>query len=317
MAHLSPDFQARIRDDPTFRYLVFSQLTPAEAAKLMNDCGRVLPRGAYIHCAKLTCQSPQHTTDLAVDLGPPQGWVQDVSDMGPAPTFVGASWKGTKKAAFYNAVTADNEHPLGWREPSLCVEPANVPAPGMHTADGPPGYVLVCSTCKAKRSRDWLRKFAELTFGVCTACERWAIANMAVGQNDCTCGPQGNNVGEANNNEPRHMHWCRMHEITYWAQIRATANPEINLRRMMLRTKLKKRGHGWTRKKGQGRATRTPAQRRLAHRQGLLLPTNRPACYCGERLAPARHQRFDANGAQAATDQVRNCVGCNQFVRKF
>ncbi|KAF2481153.1 hypothetical protein BDY17DRAFT_325866 [Neohortaea acidophila] len=313
---MAPTFKDRMSDDADFRRAIFSQYTPAGARKLMNALGVLLPRSEYIHCGKLICESAQHTAPLAVAWPPPPPSVHNAHANGPAATFVAALWHGTRVAAFYNAVTADDEHPLGWREPSLCVEPANFPAPGMHPAPGAEGHVLVCSPCKAKRSRDFLYKLSELPFGVCTTCEKWAIANMAVGQNDCRCGPQGNNVHDHNNNEPRHMHWCRNHEVAFWDQIRIAANTEIDLRERMLRTKApKKRGHGWTRKKGQGRAIRTPAERRLAHRVGPQLLITTPACYCGQRLGGGRHRRLNADGSQAETDRVRNCVGCNQFVR--
>lgn len=218
------------------------------------------------------------------------------------------------RATFYNQA-------LQHGDVSLCVEPQNVPAMVMHGARHPIGRVLVCQHCKHRRLQQWQWRKRQIAIGVCSTCRTWALANLAAGQNDCTCEPTGHCVNAVNNNEKREGHMCQRHMVHYWNIIQANATQELHDRGHLTRTRApKRRGHGWTRRKPRGRAAvRTPDERRAATR---VLPAQVgpliPRCYCGNVLSWRDHRILEPPFPAAPTvleARVRNCLGCGKFVR--
>lgn len=221
--------------------------------------------------------------------------------------------------------------------PSYCQEPRIFGGGPVHTGGPHPmSRPLVCLPCKNFRSADidWRRE--ALRFGVCRHCRSWAVANMQPGENRCICPPAGNNTGGVNNNEARTRHLCRRHDTIYYNQVKIDAFTEIDIRRRMVRPR--KRGNNWTRKKQTGgRVRQTPDARRALHKtvggqpfsnNGPLWARGQnpdwqpyPRCFCGESVGPQGHVRTPANQdpnlPRPVTDQVRNCVGCNRFIRRW
>lgn len=158
-----------------------------------------------------------------------------------------------------------------------------------------------------------------ISVGVCTACRRWAIRNMAPGQNDCICEPVGTYNGGLNNNEVRFRHLCEQHEDEFWRIIHARADREILTRLNHIRIYPKKRGHGWTRKKGTN-GIRSPVERRRASRvtQPIVrMAAAAPNCYYGQLIGAPDHTRVIHLVPFPDTNRVRNCLGCNKFHRKW
>jgi len=229
----------------------------------------------------------------------------------------------------HNPASADAANPAGYNEPNYCNEPQYVPGPGaIHNGHGPHplGRPMVCLRCKRRRARDFEWRKESLRFGVCGTCKKRALEKVQPGQSDCVCELVGNYVNGANNNEPRVNHMCRMHDARNWMIIRDAAGSEIDVRRRMLRTQPKQKGHGWTHKKGP-KTVRTPAQRRRATQLQLPAPTGVPPastawqvvprCFCGEVIGAAGHAGVGPDAPLVESQQVRSCVGCNEFIRQW
>lgn len=306
------------------RSLFFPYLTYREAASWMFAARINLDRSEYSVCI-LACESLAPVNwDIAVHGPVPgAGFFNPVNSQrygyctrAPLMHFTGlANLPCGNRAAFRNAANNYTAHPQGSPEPSLCLEP------GLHGARHPVGSVLVCQQCKVSRGVDLTLKMEKLKFGVCATCRRWALANIPQPENQCTCRPAGNHVDNRNDNERRYMHLCFRHFNHYWNGTRIDANREIDQRFWLERTRPKKRGHGWSVRKGASRV-KTPDQRRKAtawrpwpNLGGLPAPpphhaAHPPRCYCGNILTAQDHSWVAPN------DQIRNCVGCNKFWRR-
>ena len=242
------------------------------------------------------------------------------------------------RASFRNLASANAVQPAGYHEPSFCVEPRNFPWPGVHLLQyWSQDHPLICMPCKTvvERHLEWQQE--ELRFGVCRHCREWALNNMQPGQNDCTCEPTGNCANGINNNEPRRKHLCVSHSIAYWTLLERPADTEIDRRRRLqvvnVRWPRKRRGHNWSnRKRAPYRLTLTPGERRrLASRlQGQDAMGGGwpifyhspdwqadPRCFCGEFIGTAGHDRSGPDAPAVESERVRNCVGCNEFVRRW
>lgn len=315
---------ARHLQDPEVRFQLFQHLNYREAMSLILALRIVVPRKEFVHCI-LQCESgapPNH--DINIGPVPPTHnpvmmrrlpfciWARQLHA-----TVTNGPAQCGQRAQFFNAA-------VGRNEPSLCMEDHNQPVMGMHIGRIP---VLVCQTCKGNRSVDFDWKLARLKFGVCQTCRTWALQNLQPREDRCTCAPAGAyNGGNRNNNERRRLHLCHRHFTHYWTQIQNAADREIQFRDPVRRTRHKKRGHGWTRKKKGAITVRTPQKRREATRTGPQIalgglpyvPGNihPPYCFCGNPLMARDHLWHGANMPPNA-DQIRNCVGCNGFVRQY
>ena len=275
----------------------------------MQGLDVTLQRHNYIHC-QLECESEMPNLQYT---WPNPGWA-------PQAPAIRASII-LHNHACQNRAHFRNLTPVGgpFNEPSFCVEPQTVPRVGMHPAPHPVGRILVCQPCKSKRAFEFDYRKTQIAIGVCFTCERWALKNMAVGQNDCDCEPAGNYANGYNNHEPRYWHLCKEHDIYYWFRIARDANTEIQNRRMMYRIRKKKRGNGWTHVKGL-KQTKTPDQRRR-QLTARLLPGSAmfavPRCYCGTKIAEGRHEVDGPLAPWVPTARVRNCTGCNKFTRRW
>lgn len=197
----------------------------------------------------------------------------------------------------------------------------------MHPYGGAPyGCPLVCTECKERRYAEFRWKLRNLKFGVCKACRKWAIENLEVGEDNCTCQPGGNYLNGVNNNEKKAMHLCQTHENWLWEDVRILADREINWRRRAVRQNRqpakKRRDHGWSRKKQHANArrrTREPDERRHDTRLQPDQPPYHavPRCYCGEKMDIDDHAVTGPNAPLVEALRVRHCVGCNEFVRNW
>lgn len=261
--------------------LVFPWIKPLNAMVVAAVTGQgQLPEHAYVHCNCL-CESREMSVPGSRPLHP--DWVVQ------APRGrIGLTMPGLqiciRQARLHNSASADAANPAGYRQPSYCVEPQHVPRVNTHGyGPHPHGRPLVCPRCKQRRGVDYAWRKEALKFGVCSTCRTWALENMQPGQSDCTCQPIGNCINNINNNEPRTNHMCVDHDTAYWMPIRIAADPEIDARRRMVRVH-KRKGHGWTHKKGVKRV-RTPTERRKATRLHGAAPT----------LVPWRSPDWQAN----------------------
>lgn len=117
--------------------LLFPHLRPRQAQMLMAAIGINLPRHGYMPC-NLECESekapdalpaippPWPTANIIPAQPPPTGGGMAVNSQHQPPGINGT------RAWFANAATADAAHPLGYNEPSMCIEAHNVPAAGTH-----------------------------------------------------------------------------------------------------------------------------------------------------------------------------------------
>ena len=214
----------------------------------------------------------------------------------------------------------------GLPEPSWCKEHMNIPStnPPSHRRPQPEGARLSCLPCKTARYEDRLWRQEAIQIGACQACQKWVLANLKPGQSDCICPPVGNNTNGWNNNEPRQKHLCRIHDSVFWNRvILPRTRREIERRRRLQRTPYKKRGHGWTHKKGP-KPVKTPTERAKATRLEVhpfaggpaLAPD--PRCFCGNFLTHEHTRMPLAVGPRPRwTSQIRNCAGCDKFVRNW
>ena len=179
---------------------------------------------------------------------------------------------------------------------------------------------MLCIPCKQVRAEEWRWWKAVRQIGVCKSCRLWAIANMQPQQDDCQCLPVGNYTHGVNNNEPKYMHLCDKHDNYYHELNGHSAWTELRRRQNMLRTRnKKKRGHGWFRTARP--PTRTPQERRQATRVRIPalgnIPTSVPTCYCGQAMSDADHAVLGPFAPLVPTNQVRCCLGCNGFLRRW
>lgn len=291
-----------------FLYPIMGFLKPRHARKLAQAIGLDLQEHQYVHC-DTSCEVRYININALANA--------DFVTIAPFlhPGVVAANSNNCPGNAIFNNLAT------GFNEPSFCQQPPNLPAPNMHSEAHPAGRPLVCTTCKTNANIDlrWMKE--EIRLGVCKTCRTWALANMAVGQDNCTCAPVGSYVGGVNNNDRRDRHLCKSHAMAYWTQIRNPAQAELRTRLDFVRTRrAKKKGHGWTHKKQHGPPpVRTPVQRRAATRARQFGATQytEPRCYCGEHIGQAGHVRVGPGGAQVETGRVRNCAGCQNFVRIY
>ena len=292
------------------QHTIFPFIRPRAARNLLGLIRVIAPEHHYVHC-DLTCEDGEIPNALPAA----PGWSPTPPLNHPA---AAAQIICHRKAKFTNALSADDYVPNGYNEPSYCEEPRNTPNAGTHALPHPGGRPLVCHRCKDRRATklEWKKEY--LLFGVCKTCRKWALENMDPGQSDCTCLHLGNGPHGKNNNEERYKHLCRLHADAYWNQLRPVAQAETNLRMVLMRQRApKKTGNGWTKKKQHGpKPVRTPQERRAATQQRA---TNylEPRCFCGEDVGPNGHSNLGPGPGPIDSGRVRNCVGCNEFVRRF
>ncbi|GAB7363164.1 hypothetical protein MBLNU230_g3448t1 [Neophaeotheca triangularis] len=251
--------------------------------------------------------------------GPWDGMCENQSVSAPNRASLQPNWAGTLSAV---------------NEISDCREDPNFPDPGLHTTPET-GGTLVCVPCKRIRAIRYEWRLEGLLQGVCRTCYLWAVVNQPVvrpGEAQCGCGPQPwrpanpptrhakqSSVGPLppfgppgpNNailGEPRHYHMCRAHIMAYTQRSTVPGGLEDLNRRRTRIVKNTKKKNPYAKK----RPVRTPEQRRRATRIDLTVPLELdPRCYCGAKMSLANHSRI------GVLDRVRNCVGCNQFVRRW
>ena len=257
-------------------------------------------------CNPKTCQD--HCTHVHLTRGPQNNWVANPPPHEPV---------GTVHPPCSNPATYRNFSrglPAGVLELSMCHIRHNDPAAGMHAHPNPQGP-LICTQCKAIRYTDWEWRVQELWFGVCTDCSNYVQAHQGyeMGINDrCGCEPAGLHTGGVNGNELLTTNMCRNHDRAFWNANVPLAQVEINRRRTITR-KWKKKGdpHKIT-KRG---PAMTPLERRTkaSHRPAGPMQAV-PRCFCGNILTAANLARNAVSGSVTDIWQIRNCVGCKEFV---
>jgi hypothetical protein len=326
--------------DNTIVEHVFPFLTPREALNL-NTLARVRRTQADYNNCRLDCQSWQ--PPFPSPTAPHNDFETMVTYfLHPHPNFQNVHHNNPVYSAQLNnwcANRASYTTPDGPMKPSYCLLPHDHPIDNMHAHPNRPdasNEPLVCGPCKGARQVMWSWRMEKLWHGVCAACRDWVVANHEAGYDGCSCMDnhfeQIFHVWPVNNGEALIDHMCHEHDFQYFVNICLDANRELWWRRTQGRLPRRKRGgHGWTRPKGKRVGARgvltgrtAPVIRRADTQEmhDAFHPAAVPTCYCGEKIDAKGHARQGVahrlspfNGP--LTMRVRNCVGCNNFRRRW